>query len=38
MLSNGVLGYIAVVLTLTELVNVKPVAQGFVTGLTYNTL
>jgi hypothetical protein len=38
MLSNGVLGYIAVVLTLCELVNVKPVAQGFVTGLTYNTL
>lgn len=38
MLSNGVLGYIAVVLTLTELVNVKPSAHGFVTGLTFNTL
>lgn len=38
MLSNGVLGYIAVVLTLCELVCVKPSTQGFVTGLTYNTL
>lgn len=38
MLSNGVLGYIAVVLTLTEMVNVKPSTQGFVTGLNSNTL
>jgi hypothetical protein len=38
MLSNGVLGYIAVVLTLTEMVCVKPSTQGFVTNLTYNTL
>lgn len=38
MLSNGILGYIAVVLTLTELVNVKPSAHGFLTGFTYNTL
>lgn len=38
MLSNGVLGYIAVVLTLVEMVNVKPCTAGFVTNLTFNTL
>jgi hypothetical protein len=38
MLSNGVLGYIAVVLTLVELVNVKPSAHGFLTGFTFNSL
>lgn len=38
MLANGVLGYIAVVLTLVEMVCVKPSTQGFVTALTFNTL
>ena len=38
LLSNYQLGYIGIVLTLLELVNVKPKANGYVSGFTFAAL